>query len=90
MGGSIPKTHRTTTQLFHSAAAPKAGAGFGPGDHPAAPAAGAAPQDVGIAAEGTGVRFPHHYVHQAFAIEAGHGLGDDNEARIFTPETSAR
>jgi len=54
-----------------------------PGDHPAAPAAGAAPEDVNIANQGTGVRFPLHHVNYSFTIKAGHGLGEDEIPSVF-------
>ena len=81
----VPKTHRVGIPLLHFPPTLGAGAGFGPGDHPTAPAARAAAQDVSIAPEGTGVRFPHHHIHHFLAVEADHGSGDDEKPHVLTP-----
>jgi hypothetical protein len=79
----VPKTHRVGIPLLHFPPTLGAGAGFGPGDHPTAPAARAAAHDVNITTQGTRMRFPHHHVHHPFTIEAGHGLGDDEIPRVL-------
>lgn len=80
----VPKAHPAGIQFFHGAAAFWTGPGCGPGNHPAAPAAGAVTQDVNITPQGAGVRFPHHHVHHSFTVKAGHGLGDDEPTGVLT------
>jgi len=82
---SIPKAHLAGVQLVHTPTALGAGAGLGPGDHLAASTSGAAPHDVNITTQGTGVGFPHHHVNYSFTVKAGHGLGDDEIPSVLTP-----
>jgi hypothetical protein len=51
----------------------------------AASTAEAAPHDINITTQGTGVGFPHHHIHHFLAVEADHGSGDDEIPRILAP-----